>query len=72
VSGGFSGAVLGPSGDSLWLGLLLGVVGAVIGTLGGAAFRARLAAAFGKDLPAATTEDAVAIIGAFLIIACLA
>jgi uncharacterized membrane protein len=72
VSGGFSGAVLGPSGDSLWLGLLLGVVGAVIGTLGGAAFRARLAAAFGKDLPAAITEDAVAIIGAFLIIACLA
>ncbi|HEY1578357.1 MAG TPA: DUF4126 domain-containing protein [Terracidiphilus sp.] len=72
VSGGFSGAVIGASGDSVWLGLLLGVIGAVIGTYGGAAFRGRLAAAFGKDLPAAITEDAVAIIGAFLVIAYLA
>ena len=71
VSGGFSGAVIGFSADSLWLGLLLGLIGAVIGTLGGAAFRARLAAAFGKDLPAALVEDAIAIIGAFLIVACL-
>lgn len=72
VSGAFSGAVLGATGNSLWLGLTLGAIGAVIGTLGGAAFRGRLAAAFGNDLPAAITEDAIAIIGAFLIIACLA
>ena len=72
VSGGFSGAAIGLSADSLWLGLVLGLIGAVLGTLGGAAFRARLAAAFGKDLPAALVEDAIAIIGAFLIVTCLA
>jgi uncharacterized membrane protein len=72
VSGGFSGAAIGLSGDSVWMGLLLGAIGAVIGTYGGAAFRGRLAAAFDKDLPAAITEDAVAIVGAVLIVACLA
>ncbi|HEV2578315.1 MAG TPA: DUF4126 domain-containing protein [Acidobacteriaceae bacterium] len=72
VMGGFSGAAIGLSGGSLWLGLLLGVVGAVIGTYGGAAFRGRLAAAFGRDLPAAITEDAIAVVGAFLIVAYLA
>jgi|SRR5580698_11648701 uncharacterized membrane protein len=72
VSGAFSGACLGAAGDSLWLGLLLGAIGAVIGTYGGAAFRGRLAVAFGKDLPAAITEDVVAIVGAILIIAYLA
>lgn len=72
VSGGFSGAAIGLSGNSLLLGLLLGLIGAVIGTYGGAAFRGKLAASFGKDLPAALTEDAIAIIGAFLIVAYLA
>jgi uncharacterized membrane protein len=72
VFGGFSGAAMGLSGGWLWTGLLLGVVGAVLGTYGGAALRGKLAAAFGKDLPAALTEDAVAIVGAFLIVACLA
>ena len=72
VMGGFSGAAIGLSGDSLWLGLLLGVIGAAIGTYGGAAFRGRLAAGLGKDLPAAITEDAIAIVGAFVIVAYLA
>jgi uncharacterized membrane protein len=72
VFGGLSGATIGASGGSLWVGLLLGVLGAVLGTLGGAAFRGRLAAAFGKDLPAAITEDVIAIIGAFVIVAYLA
>jgi uncharacterized membrane protein len=72
VSGGFSGAAIGLSGGAVWLGLLLGILGAVIGTYGGAALRGKLAAAFGKDLPAALTEDAIAIVGAFLIVACLA
>jgi uncharacterized membrane protein len=71
VMGGFSGAAIGLSGGSFWLGLVLGVVGAVLGTYGGAAFRGRLAAAFGRDLPAAITEDAIAVIGAFLIVAYL-
>jgi uncharacterized membrane protein len=38
-----------------------GVIGAVIGTLGGRAARARLAASFGPDQPAALIEDGVAI-----------
>jgi uncharacterized membrane protein len=42
-------------------GAIAGIIGAVIGTLGGAALRARLTAAFGKDRPAAFIEDVVAI-----------
>ena len=72
VSGAFSGAAIGLSGNQLWLGLVLGLIGAVIGTYGGAAFRGKLAASFGKDLPAALTEDAIAIIGAILIVCCIA
>lgn len=49
-------------------GAALGALGAVAGTLGGAAMRARLAAAFGRDLPAALLEDVVAIAGAALIV----
>jgi uncharacterized membrane protein len=43
-------------------------VGAVIGTFGGAAARAQLARAFGKDLPAALIEDVVAVVGAYFIV----
>ncbi|TIO63172.1 MAG: DUF4126 domain-containing protein, partial [Mesorhizobium sp.] len=53
-------------------GLIAGAIGAVIGTLGGAEARARMAAAFGKDPPAAFIEDAVAIIGGLLIVAAVA
>jgi uncharacterized membrane protein len=42
-------------------GAIVGIVGALIGTLGGRALRARLAAAFGRDQPAALLEDAIAI-----------
>ncbi|HVZ82808.1 MAG TPA: hypothetical protein VG893_03975 [Terracidiphilus sp.] len=42
-------------------GLILGAIGAVCGTLGGAAVRGRLAAAFNRDLPAALLEDVAAI-----------
>jgi len=66
--GGFSGAAIGLGLGNLWIGLICGAVGAVIGTLGGAAVRGKLAAAFGKDLPAGLLEDAVAIIGAYLIV----
>jgi uncharacterized membrane protein len=55
------------SGD-LILGGVLGAVGAVIGTLGGAAARAWLARGFGSDRPAAIIEDLVAIAGAILIV----
>lgn len=66
-SGGVSGAAIGLAGGGWVFGLLLGLVGAVIGTLAGAAARARLAAAFGRDRPAALIEDAVAIGGALAI-----
>jgi uncharacterized membrane protein len=68
VSGALAGATLAAPQGSLVTGAIVGIVGAVIGTLGGAAFRARLAAAFGRDLPAALIEDAVAIGAAILIV----
>jgi uncharacterized membrane protein len=67
-SGALSGAAVGSAGGALVPGLVAGVIGAVIGTLGGRAFRARLAAAFGNDHPAAFVEDAVAIGSAFLVV----
>ncbi|PDS81129.1 DUF4126 domain-containing protein [Rhizobium sp. L43] len=68
VSGALSGATIGAASSLFFGGLIAGVIGAVIGTYGGAAVRGRLAAAFGKDLPAALIEDAVAVIGAVLIV----
>ena len=53
-------------------GWVAGVVGAVLGTYGGAEVRSRMAAAFGQDRPAALIEDAVAILGAILIIGAVA
>ncbi len=58
ATGALSGAAIGTAGGAIVGGLLAGIVGAVIGTLGGRAFRARLAAAFGSDRPAAFVEDA--------------
>jgi len=72
VMGGLAGAAIG-AGSGVWIaGLVAGLIGAVIGTYGGAAARARLAASLGRDPPAALIEDAVAIIGAYLIVASLA
>lgn len=68
VSGALSGAALGAAGDGLTSGIVGGLVGAVIGTLGGRAVRARLAAMFGRDRPAALIEDAVAIGAAWLVV----
>ncbi len=61
-SGALVGAAVGIIAGSVVFGLLAGVVGSLIGTYGGAAVRARLAKAFGRDLPAALLEDAVAIL----------
>jgi len=71
VSGGLAGAAVGLSTGALIPGVVLGAVGAVVGTLGGAWARGRLAAAFGRDLPAALIEDLVAVGGAALVVACL-
>jgi uncharacterized membrane protein len=68
LMGGLTGGAIGASGGALVTGVIAGIVGAVIGTLGGRAFRARLAAAFGSDRPAAVIEDLVAIGGGFLIV----
>lgn len=67
VTGALSGAAIGADGGAMVGGLVAGIGGAVIGTLGGRAGRARLAAAFGSDRPAAFIEDAVAVGGALLI-----
>ena len=70
VTGALAGMVFASS-MSMAAGATAGVVGAIIGTLGGARARALLAASFGRDLPAALVEDAVAIIGAFLVVLAL-
>ncbi|MER9233230.1 DUF4126 domain-containing protein [Mesorhizobium sp. M0622] len=72
VLGAFTGAVIGATIGAAIGGLIAGAIGAVIGTLGGAEARKRLAAAFGKDPPAAFIEDAVAIVGGLLIVAAVA
>ena len=71
LTGGFAGAAVGLASGAPLPGAVLGVLGAVIGTYGGAAARGKLASAFGRDLPAALTEDLVAVGGAVLIVAAL-
>jgi uncharacterized membrane protein len=68
VSGALCGAAIGAAAGMLAGGLVAGVIGAVIGTLGGAEARGRLARAFGRDMPAALIEDAVVVVGAYLIV----
>lgn len=67
IVGGLCGGAIAVGGSFLG-GLAAGAVGGIIGTLGGAEGRARLAAAFGTDRTAALIEDTVAIIGAALIV----
>ncbi len=68
LSGALCGAAIGIGQSAMLAGLALGVAGAVIGTLGGAWARGKLAAAFGRDTPAALIEDAVAIgLAAFVV-----
>jgi uncharacterized membrane protein len=71
VSGAFSGAVIGAVAGTgtkgVAIGGVAGAVGAVIGTYGGAAMRGALAKKFGKDLPAALIEDAIAVFGGLAI-----
>jgi uncharacterized membrane protein len=68
LSGAFCGAAIGMNANAWVGGAVAGAIGAVVGTLGGADARGRLAKAFGKDLPAALIEDLVAVGGAALII----
>jgi uncharacterized membrane protein len=68
VSGALCGATLGAAGGSWIAGLVAGVIGAVIATYVGAEVRARMAKAFGRDLPAALIEDAAAIVLGLIIV----
>jgi len=68
ITGALAGLTIAATGAGLAAGAVAGAVGALIGTLGGAALRARLGGFFGKDRPAAFIEDAIAIIGALLIV----
>jgi uncharacterized membrane protein len=68
VSGGLCGAALGVPAGWLIAGGIAGIAGAVIGTVGGYAARAKLAAALRKDTPAAFIEDAVAISAAIMVV----
>ncbi len=69
VSGGLCGTALGVSGGTWIAGLVVGVIGAIAGTLGGSEFRTRLVAGSGgRGLPIALLEDAIAIGGAILIV----
>jgi len=71
IVGALCGGAIGASGGALLTGLVAGIAGATLGTLGGHALRARLAAAFGRDRPAAFIEDAVVIGGALLVMGSL-
>ena len=54
VSGGLCGTALGASGGTWIAGLVVGVIGAIAGTLGGYEFRTRLVVRTGgRDLPIA-------------------
>ncbi|MGB0125717.1 MAG: DUF4126 family protein [Silvibacterium sp.] len=61
VTSALCGLAIGLSGGGAILGLMAGIIGAVAGTFGGAKARGFLATRFGRDLPAALLEDAVAV-----------
>lgn len=68
-SGAVAGAAIGADAGVWIAGLIAGGLGAVAGTLLGYAARRRMAAAFGRDRPAALLEDAVALSVALLVVA---
>lgn len=70
VTGGLSGAcVCVAASQSLALGALLGVIGAVIGTFGGYQVRMRLVRVLNvKDAFVAIPEDIVAILAAYFVV----
>lgn len=65
-----TGAVLNPTAWVILGAIGAALIGAVIGTLGGAEARQRLVAGNGgHDLPVALVEDAIAIVGGFAVVA---
>lgn len=68
LSGGLCGATLCASSGTLVIGAICGIVGAIIGTLWGAAFRRWLEGAMRNKRYAAITEDVIAIAGGALVL----
>ncbi len=70
VTGAFAGAVIGAGWHHTFLGIGAGMIGGVLGTLGGYEARSRLVARNGgRDLPIAITEDVVAVLAGFAVVA---
>jgi uncharacterized membrane protein len=68
IMGAFAGAVIGSAFFHTFSATGAGMIGAVLGTMGGAAVRQRLYDANkGKDRPGALIEDVVAVGGGFLV-----
>ncbi|KUI37848.1 hypothetical protein AU197_08880 [Mycobacterium sp. IS-1590] len=69
ITGAFAGAVIGSAYFHTFSALGAGVIGAVLGTMGGAAARQHFAdLRNGQDRPGAILEDVVAVGGGFLIV----
>lgn len=70
VMGGWTGAALAMAGGQSWVtGVILGIVGALIGTFGGYQVRHQIVTGLGiKDLPIALLEDVLAVGGGILIV----
>ncbi len=68
LAGALCGAAMCVAGGSILFGIFSGIVGAIAGTFGGAKGRQVLASAFGKDMPAAFLEDAIATGLALLVV----
>jgi uncharacterized membrane protein len=70
VTAAFAGAVVGAGFHHTFSSLGAGIIGAVLGTMGGYESRKRLVAANGgHDLPVALSEDAIAVLGGFGVVA---
>lgn len=68
IMGAFAGAVIGSAYYHTFSALGAGMIGAVLGTMAGAAARQRFAdARSGQDRPGAILEDVIAVGGGFLI-----
>jgi uncharacterized membrane protein len=68
IMGAFAGAVIGSAFFHTFSSMGAGIVGAVLGTMAGAAARERFATARdGQDRPGAILEDVVAVGGGFLV-----
>jgi uncharacterized membrane protein len=70
ITGGLSGATLTVGAShSLWMGALLGVVGALVGTFGGYQVRTKTVKALHTpDFVIALVEDAVAVCGGLFLV----